>query len=74
VQQAQGACVPIHQWGTPGAREVSLALNLLLARVLRTSGRGRHRTESWPEADADADDTGTDESDGDSDVNVVAEN
>lgn len=43
VQQAQGACMPIHQWGTPGAREVSLALNLLLARVLRTSGRGRHR-------------------------------
>jgi cellulose biosynthesis protein BcsQ len=76
VQQAQGACVPIHQWGTPGAREVSLALNLLLARVLRTSGRGRHRTESWPEADADADadDDGPDESDGDSDVNVVAEN
>ncbi|MCP2334468.1 Cellulose biosynthesis protein BcsQ [Actinoalloteichus cyanogriseus DSM 43889] len=40
VQQAQGACMPIHQWGTPGAREVSLAFNLLLARVLR-SARGR---------------------------------
>jgi chromosome partitioning protein len=84
VQQAQGACVPIHQWGTPGAREVSLALNLLLARVLRTSGRGRHRTsEPWPEADADSDadpgtytgtDVGADETDGDSDANVVAEN
>jgi hypothetical protein len=72
VQQAQGACMPIHQWGTPGAREVSLALNLLLARVLRTSGRGRHRTERWPEADAD---TGaeSDESDGDNDANVVAD-
>ncbi|WP_425427593.1 ParA family protein [Actinoalloteichus hoggarensis] len=40
VQQAQGACMPIHQWGTPGAREVSLAFNLLLARVLR-AGRAR---------------------------------
>jgi cellulose biosynthesis protein BcsQ len=42
VQQAQGACKPIHQWSTPGAREVSLAFNLLLARLLRTGGRGRH--------------------------------
>lgn len=74
VQQAQGACVPIHQWATPGAREVSLALNLLLARVLRTSGRGRHRTDNWPEADADTQvDTQVDESDGDTDVNVVIE-
>ena len=40
VQQAQGACMPIHQWGTPGAREVSLAFNLILARTLR-SGRIR---------------------------------
>ncbi|QUF03043.1 ParA family protein [Actinosynnema pretiosum subsp. pretiosum] len=37
VQQAQGACMPIHEWGTPGAREVALAFNLLLARVLRVS-------------------------------------
>ncbi len=43
VQQAQGACMPIHAWGTPGSREVALALNLLLARVLRTVGRGRPR-------------------------------
>lgn len=41
VQQAQGACLPIHQWNTPGAREVSLGFNLLLARVLRAS-RTRH--------------------------------
>jgi cellulose biosynthesis protein BcsQ len=41
VQQAQGACMPIHAWGTPGSREVALALNLLLARVLRTAGRPR---------------------------------
>src|SRR5205807_8190304 len=40
VQQAQGACTPIHQWPTPGAREVSLAFNLLLARLLPAS-RGR---------------------------------
>jgi chromosome partitioning protein len=43
VQQAQGACMPIHAWGTPGSREVALALNLLLARVLRTTGRPRPR-------------------------------
>lgn len=40
VQQAQGACMPIHQWGTPGAREVALAFNLILARTLR-AGRSR---------------------------------
>jgi cellulose biosynthesis protein BcsQ len=44
VQQAQGACTPIHLWNTPGAREVSLALNLLLARVVRAS-RARQRSE-----------------------------
>lgn len=44
VQQAQGACIPIHLWGTPGAREVALAFNLLLARALRTA-RPRRRTE-----------------------------
>ncbi|NUT99119.1 MAG: ParA family protein [Saccharothrix sp.] len=42
VQQAQGACMPIHEWGTPGAREVALAFNLLLARILRIS-RSRRR-------------------------------
>lgn len=50
VQQAQGACMPIHQWGTPGAREVALAFNLLLARALR-SGRSRRAAESDPEVD-----------------------
>jgi cellulose biosynthesis protein BcsQ len=45
VQQAQGACVPIHQWGTPGAREVALGFNLLLARALR-AGRSRRGTEA----------------------------
>jgi cellulose biosynthesis protein BcsQ len=45
VQQAQGACMPIHQWGTPGAREVALAFNLILARVLRSGRGGRRRLE-----------------------------
>lgn len=53
VQQAQGACMPIHQWHTPGAREVALAFNLLLARVLRTGGRGRHQAIAWPDDDDD---------------------
>ena len=42
VQQAQGACMPIQEWGTPGAREVALAFNLLLARIQRIS-RSRRR-------------------------------
>jgi chromosome partitioning protein len=45
VQQAQGACMPIHEWGTPGAREVALAFNLLLARALRAS-RSRREADS----------------------------
>jgi cellulose biosynthesis protein BcsQ len=53
VQQAQGACMPIHQWGTPGAREVALAFNLVLARVLRSGRRGRHHEFAWPEDDND---------------------
>jgi chromosome partitioning protein len=52
VQQAQGACLPIHQWNTPGAREVSLAFNLLLARIMRA---GRGRRGSQPLADPDYD-------------------
>jgi chromosome partitioning protein len=61
VQQAQGACMPIHQWGTPGAREVALAFNLLLARVLRTGGRGRHQAIAWPDDDDDYTDDGDEE-------------
>lgn len=62
VQQAQGACVPIHSWGTPGSREVALALNLLLARVLRSAGRPRPRPmirtdeQELDETDIDDDD------------------
>jgi cellulose biosynthesis protein BcsQ len=40
IQQAQGACLPIQRWDTPGAREVSAVFTLLLGRVLRT-GRSR---------------------------------
>src|SRR6201999_1814283 len=52
VQRARGACMPIHMWNTPGAREVALAFNLLLARVLRSS---RRRTRSvFAEAEDEA--------------------
>jgi chromosome partitioning protein len=37
VQQAQGACLPIQRWDTPGAREVSAVFTTLLGRVLRTN-------------------------------------
>ncbi len=40
VQQAQGACVPIQHWDTPGAREVAAVFGTLLGRVLRS---GRHQ-------------------------------
>lgn len=54
VQQAQGACMPIHMWNTPGAREVALAFNLLLARVLRSSRRRTGSVFAETEADIDA--------------------
>ncbi len=40
IQQAQGACLPIQRWDTPGAREASAVFTVLLGRVLRT-GRSR---------------------------------
>jgi chromosome partitioning protein len=43
VQQAQGACLPIQRWDTPGAREVSAVFTTLLGRVLRST-----RTRSAP--------------------------
>ena len=39
IQQAQGACVPIQLWDTPGAREVSVVFDGLLGRVMRTGDR-----------------------------------
>lgn len=52
VQHAQGACVPVQRWGTPGAREISLAYQALLARVLRTSRYRRPGTSAEPYADS----------------------
>jgi cellulose biosynthesis protein BcsQ len=55
IQQAQGACVPIQQWDTPGAREVSAVFDGLLGRVMRTGdrttggwARRRHATPTAP--------------------------
>ncbi|WP_226365658.1 ParA family protein [Pseudonocardia sp. ICBG162] len=39
VQQAQGACLPIQAWDTPGAREISTVFTALLGRVLRSASR-----------------------------------
>jgi chromosome partitioning protein len=36
IQQAQGACLPIQRWETPGAREASQVFAALLGRVLRS--------------------------------------
>lgn len=41
VQQAQGACLPIQAWDTPGAREISAVFSSLLGRVLRSASRNR---------------------------------
>lgn len=48
VQQAQGACVPIQRWDTPGAREVSAVFTTLLGRVLRSERRPRPTTAPPP--------------------------
>ena len=45
IQQAQGACLPIQRWDTPGAREASAVFTLLLGRVLRSD---RQRREPNP--------------------------
>ncbi|MFN2497154.1 MAG: ParA family protein [Pseudonocardiaceae bacterium] len=37
VQHAQGAGLPIQRWGTPAAREMAVAFDALLARILRTT-------------------------------------
>lgn len=41
IQQAQGACLPIQQWDTPGAREASAVFDALLGRLLRSERRDR---------------------------------
>ncbi len=45
VQQAQGACLPIQRWDTPGAREISAVFTTLLGRVLRSERPRRVRAE-----------------------------
>jgi chromosome partitioning protein len=45
IQQAQGACLPIQRWDTPGAREASAVFTLLLGRVLRSERPPRVRSE-----------------------------
>ena len=47
VQQAQGAGQSIQRWGTPGAREVAVAYDVLLARILRTSQLRRHHSAAY---------------------------
>ena len=48
IQQAQGACMPIQRWDTPGAREVSAVFTTLLGRVLRANGRRLATTAPRP--------------------------
>ncbi|CAM3174760.1 ParA family protein [Saccharomonospora xinjiangensis] len=43
VQQAQGACSPIHEWNSPAAQEIALTFNMVLAKILRSNRAGRHR-------------------------------
>ena len=45
IQQAQGACLPIQRWDTPGAREVSAVFTALLGRVLRSTRSRRAGTD-----------------------------
>ncbi|TWE22185.1 cellulose biosynthesis protein BcsQ [Prauserella muralis] len=60
IQQAQGACTPIHEWKSPGAQEIALTFNMVLAKILRSSRAGRHRldgdepeTPQAPQGEAD---------------------
>ncbi|MPZ64692.1 MAG: AAA family ATPase [Pseudonocardiaceae bacterium] len=52
VQHAQGACLPVQHWDTPGAREMAAAFDVLLSRVLRTT-RLRRRGSDDPGGSAE---------------------
>jgi chromosome partitioning protein len=52
IQQAQGACLPIQRWDTPGAREVSAVFSTLLGRVLRSDRPRRTAPVAAPPAGA----------------------
>lgn len=58
IQQAQGACSPIHEWHSPGAQEIALTFNMVLAKILRSNRAGRHRIAAEAEAEAEAEKTG----------------
>ena len=66
IQQAQGACLPIQRWDTPGAREASAVFTTLLGRVLRTS-RPRRGPEQHDDLDHDGPGRDVDEQDRDAD-------
>jgi len=51
LQQAQGACTPIHHWNSPIAEELSLTFNMMLAKILRSDRAGRHRLAHAAAAD-----------------------
>jgi cellulose biosynthesis protein BcsQ len=58
IQQAQGACSPIHEWHSPGAQEIALTFNMVLAKILRSNRAGRHRIDAEPEAESETETTG----------------
>lgn len=51
VQHAQGAGLPIQRWDTPGARDITVALDVLLARLLRTSQLRRRTPTNMAQTD-----------------------
>jgi len=75
LQQAQGACTPIHHWNSPMAEELALTFNMVLAKILRSDRAGRHRlnhfTETGPTEDSneesgeESEDASANRSDGD---------
>jgi cellulose biosynthesis protein BcsQ len=58
IQQAQGACVPIQRWDTPGAREVATVFGALLGQVLHDRGRPVGATTDAAAASGDTRATG----------------
>ncbi|KAA9153780.1 ParA family protein [Amycolatopsis acidicola] len=58
IQQAQGACSPIHEWHSPGAQEIALTFNMVLAKILRSNRAGRHRMDVEMDAEPDVETTG----------------
>lgn len=51
VQQSQGAGLPIQRWDTPGAREIAVAFDVLLARLLRSTQLRRRATADMTTAE-----------------------